>query len=252
MTVSFQRKSEFIERRRQGRAAIGLAVALRERGRSAMDARLVDFSALGCRIEGLIVSQGNAQVWLKLPGLETICGQQMWNVGSQSGIAFDTALHPAVAARFMPAPGSHAAAALDNQGGHDPLLSRREQIVAGIAAIDHSPLQRRKRPSGLGISGRINRAVTRNVDHRAERRYADAIPEGTALAIGGENVRVLNVSPSGIKVCGLPSETDIGAKIDLAFEGFPAMTGQLVWMNGTDAGIALPEASIELFDRTAA
>ena len=42
------------------------------------------------------------------------------------------------------------------------------------------------------------------------------------------------------------------SKIDLAFEGFPAMTGQLVWMNGSEAGIALPEASIELFDRTAA
>ena len=30
------------------------------------------------------------------------------------------------------------------------------------------------------------------------------------------------------------------------------MSGQLVWINGTEAGIALPEASIELFDRTAA
>ena len=253
MTVSFERKSEFIERRRQGRAGIALAAALRERGRSAMDARLVDFSALGCRIDGLIVGHGNAQVWIKLPGLETIAGQRMWNVGNLSGIAFDTALHPAVAARFMPAPGSHAAAALDNSADlPDPLLSRREQIVAGIAATDHSPLQRRKRPSGLGMSGRINRAVTRNVDHRAERRYADAIPEGTALAIGGENVRVLNVSPSGIKVCGMPEAAEIGAKIDLAFEGFLKVSGQLVWINGTEAGIALPEASIELFDRAAA
>ena len=253
MTVSFERKSEFIERRRQGRAPIELSVALRERGRSAMEAQLIDFSALGCRINGLIVGQGTAQVWIKLPGLETMAGQRMWHEGNLAGIAFDTALHPAVAARFMPAPGSHAAAALDNSGASlDPLLSRREQIVAGIAATDHSPLQRRKRPSGLGMSGRISRAVTRNVDHRAERRYADAIPEGTALAIGGENVHVLNVSPSGIKVRGLREEAEIGHNIDLAFEGFPAMTGQLVWINGAEAGIALPEASIELFDRTAA
>ena len=81
-------------------------------------------------------------------------------------------------------------------------------------------------------------------------RYA--IPEGTALAIGGEYIRVLNVSPSGLKVCGLREGAEIGGKIDLAFEGFPAMTGQLVWINGAEAGIALPEASIELFDRTAA
>ena len=78
-----------------------------------------------------------------------------------------------------------------------------------------------------------------------------AILEGTALAFGGEIVCV-NVSPSGLKVRGLPEEAEIGEKIDLAFEGFPAMTGQLVWINGSDAGIALPEASIELFDRSAA
>ena len=29
------------------------------------------------------------------------------------------------------------------------------------------------------------------------------------------------------------------------------MSGQLVWMGGNEAGIALPEASIELFDRMA-
>ena len=108
------------------------------------------------------------------------------------------------------------------------------------------PLQTAKR---LGYA---RRAVTRNVDHRAERRYADAIPEGTALAIGGENVHVLNVSPSGIKIGGAPKEAEIGDNIDLAFEGFPKMSGQLVWINGGNAGIALPEASIELFDRTAA
>ena len=177
----------------------------------------------------------------------------MWSVGNLAGLKFDTALHPAVAARFLPAPGSHAAAAMDRSGEiADPLLSRCEQIVAGIAAIDQSPLQRRKRPSGLGMSGRINRAVTRSVDHRAERRYADAIPEGTALAIGGENVHVLNVSPSGLKVHGLHEAAEIGAEIDLAFEGFPKMSGQLVWINGREARVALPDASIELFDRAAA
>jgi hypothetical protein len=253
MTVSFERKSELIERRRQGRATIGLTVALRERGRSALDAQLVDFSALGCRIDGLLIGTGSAQLWIKLPGLESLAAERMWSAGSLTGLAFDAPLHPAVAARFLPAPGSHAAEAVDYPFETlDPLLSRREQIVAGIAATDHSPLQRRKRPSGLGMFGRINRAVTRNVDHRAERRYADAIPEGTALAIGGENVRVLNVSPSGIKIKGTPEAAEIGDNIDLAFEGFPAMTGQLVWMGGGEAGIALPEASIELFDRSAA
>ena len=253
MTISFERNSEFIERRRQGRAPLGLTVALRERGRSALDARLLDFSALGCRVDGLIFGHGNGQVWIKLPGLESLAAQRIWHADNIAGLAFDAPLHPAVAARFLPAPGSHAAAAIDLPfAARDPLLSRREQIVAGIAGSDASPLQRRKQPSGLGMSGRINRLVSRNVDHRAERRYADAIPEGTALAIAGEGVAVLNVSPSGIKIKGALAEREIGDAIDLAFEGFPAMTGQLVWSNGNEAGIALPPASIELFDRTAA
>ena len=251
MTVSFERKSEFVERRRQGRAPIGMQVALRERGRSALDARLLDFSALGCRIDGLIIGTDNGQLWIKLPGLESLAAQRVWNESSLAGLVFDTPLHPAVAARFMPTPGSHAAAAIESPfDGFDPLLSRREQIMAGIAQTDQSPLQRRKRPSGLGMFGRINRVVSRSVDHRAERRYADAIPEGTTLAIHGEAVRVLNVSPSGLKVRGLADEAEIGDTIDLAFEGFPDMIGQLVWMNGSDGGIALPSSSIELFDRS--
>ena len=252
MTISFERKSEFIERRRQGRSPLSLTIALRERGRSAMDVRLIDFSALGCQVDGLIVGPGNAQVWIKLLGLDSLAAQRIWGTGNQAGLAFDMPLHPAVAARFLPAPGSHAAAAAAAPfETRDPLLSRREQIVAGIAGSDFSPLQRRKQPLGLGMIGRINRTVSRSVDHRAERRYADAIPEGTTLEIAGEGMRVLNVSPSGIKVKGALDERDIGDKIDLAFAGFPAMTGQLVWINGDVAGISLPQASIELFDRAA-
>lgn len=251
MTVSLERKSDFVERRRQGRAQIGMTVALRERGRSALDARLIDLSSLGCRVEGLIVGAGDAQVWIKLPGLESLPAERIWSNGNLAGLSFDIPLHPAVAARFLPAPGSHAAAAIENPfEGFDPLLSRREQIMAGITQTEQSPLQRRKKPSGMGMLGRINRTVSRSVDHRAERRYGDAIPEGTALAIRGERVRVLNVSPSGIKVRGLPGEAEIGQHVDLAFDGFPAMTGQVVWMNGSDGGIALPPASIELFDRS--
>lgn len=251
MTVSFERKSDFIERRRQCRASIGMTISLRERGRSALDAQLIDFSPLGCKIDGLIVGAGSAQVWVKLPGLESLPAQRMWSAGNLAGLCFDTPIHPAAAARYLPAPGSHAAAAIENPfDGREPLLSRREQILSGIAQTDHSPLQRRKKPSGLGMFGRINRVVIRSVDHRAERRYGDAIPEGTALAIRGESVHVLNVSPSGLKVRGLPDQAEIGDSIDLTFEGFPEMIGQLVWMNGAEAGIALQPSSIELFDRS--
>lgn len=252
MAISFERSTEFIEQRRTGRAALGIAVALRERGRIAMVARLVDLSALGCRIEGLIAGHGEDQVWVKLPGLESLSARRIWNTDAVTGIEFDCPLHPAVAAKFMPVAGSHAAQELQADAMlPDPLLSRREQIMSGIAGSQQSPLQRAKRPSGLGLSGRIGRSVTRNADHRAEQRYADAVPKGTALAIGGSVMQVLNVSPSGIRVSGLPGTHAIGLKLDLSFEGFPAMIGELVWMNGAEAGFALPEASIELFDRSA-
>lgn len=53
-------------------------------------------------------------------------------------------------------------------------------------------------------------------------------------------------------VYGLPGIIGTGEQFDLAFESFLAMTGQLVWIDGGEAGIALPEASHELLDRKAA
>ncbi len=252
MTISFQRNTDFTERRRQGRAPLEVEVFMRERGRSSIAARLVDLTAYGARIHGAILVSPDAQAWIRLPGLESLSVRPVWRSDSSIGVEFDSPLHPAVAARFLPAVGSHGAAALTSATwSADPLLSRREQIMAGIAGSDHSPLQRKKQPSGMGMLGRIARTVSRQTDTRAEQRYGDAIPEGTTLVIEGVPVRVLNVSPSGMKVRGEFAEREIGEKVAVAFEGFDGMTGQLVWRNGEDAGIALPPQAIELFDRAA-
>lgn len=249
MAISFERTTSFTERRRQGRAPLGIEVFTRERSRSATSARLTNLSSFGCCVENMVLVQRDAQVWIRLPGLESLSVRLVWNDGTRFGLEFDTPLHPTVACRFLPSAGSHAAASINRPLGHDPLLSRREQILSGIAGSDHSPLQRKKKPSGLGIMGRISRTVARQVDHRAERRYGDAVPENTALSIGDVPVRVINVSPSGMKVRGELGERDIGDEVPVAFDGFEPMTGQLVWICGTDAGIALPPQSIELFDR---
>lgn len=249
MAISFQRQSDFTERRRHGRAPIGIAMSVRERSRSAMQAQLVDFTALGCQVDGLVVIERQSQFYVKLPGLESQPARLIWTDGSRAGLEFEAQFHPAVAARFLPASGSHAAHAVATAGeSHDPLLSRREQIMAGIAVSDHSPLQRKKQPTGLGMFGRIDRRVSRQVDHRAERRYSDAVPPSTQLAVEGELAKVVNVSPSGMKVRGNPIAREIGDPLRIEFEGFPEMTGQLVWMSGTYAGISLPPHSIELFD----
>lgn len=250
MAISFHQQSEFTERRRHGRAPLGIAISVRERSRSATEARLVDFSALGCRVNGLVVIDRSAQFFVKLPGLESQPVRLAWLDGCEAGLEFEAQLHPAVASRFLPATGSIAARTI-NAPSHDPLLSRREQIMAGIAGSDMSPLQRKKQPSGLGMFGRIDRRVSRQVDHRAERRYSDAVPPSTQLAVEGELTKVLNVSPSGMKVRGNLIAREIGDPVRIEFEGFPEMTGQLVWMSGTEAGISLPPQSIELFDQAA-
>ncbi|MEY4953683.1 MAG: hypothetical protein RL299_2107 [Pseudomonadota bacterium] len=248
LAISFQNRSEFTERRRHGRAPLGIPIAARERSRSASEVRLVDFTALGCRVSGLTVADRRAQLFIKLPGLESQPVHLVWIDGNDAGLEFEAQLHPAVAARFLPASGSIAARNV-NAPSHDPLLSRREQIMAGIASSDMSPLQRKKQPSGLGLVGRIDRRVSRQADHRAERRYSDAVPQGTRLAVEGEQAIVVNVSPSGMKVCGTLIAREIGDPVRIEFEGFPEMTGQLVWMSGSDAGISLPPQSIELFDQ---
>ena len=252
MTISFERQSAFVERRRYGRAPLGIPVAVRERSRSAVEVRMIDFTAVGCQVDGVTVIARDAQIFVKLPGLESQPARIVWMHDMRLGLEFEAQLHPAVAARFLPASGSHAATTITRQiDGYDPLLSRREQILSGISGSDLSPLQRKKKPTGLGLLARIDRRVTRQAEHRAERRYSDAIPQGTRLAVEGELAKVLNVSPSGIKISAALADKEIGAKLALEFDGFPAMTGELVWLREAEAGIALPPQSIELFDRAA-
>lgn len=252
MTISFERPSGFVERRRYGRAPLGIPVALRERSRSAAEVRMVDFTGLGCQIDGACVIARDAQLFVKLPGLESQPARIVWMKDTRLGLEFEAQLHPAVAARFLPASGSHAATTITRPlDGYDPLLSRREQILSGIVGSDLSPLQRKKKPTGLGLLARIDRRVTRQAEHRAERRYGDAIPQGTQLIVEGEAAKVLNVSPSGMKISAALADKEIGAKLALEFDGFPAMTGELVWLRNAEAGIALPPQSIELFDRAA-
>jgi len=252
VAINFQRQSDFTERRRHGRAPIGFSMSVRERSRTAMQVQLVDFSALGCQVDGLIAIQRDSQFYVKLPGLESQPARLIWLDGNRAGLEFEAQFHPAVAARFLPASGSHAAhTILTVPGMHDPLLSQREQILSGVAGSDHSPLQRKKQPTGMGLFGRIDRRVSRQADHRAERRYNDAVPPSTQLAVEGELAKVINVSPSGMKVRGNLAEREIGDPVRVEFEGFPEMTGQLVWLNGLDAGISLPPYSIELFDPAA-
>lgn len=251
MAINFARNSGTVEKRRAPRAPLGIDASMRERGRTAYDVKVLTFSAFGCQITGFLPTTGDGQAWLKLPGLESQAVTIIWNNGQHIGVEFERPMHPSVAARYLPAAGSHAAVyAASHPAANDRLLSRREQIMAGIAASDFSPLQRRKKPSGLGMFGKINRVTVRQVDHRNEPRHGDNLDQGPSkVIVDGTSGSVRNVSASGLRVF-MPSviEREIGEKVAVEFEGFEPIKGRIVWMNRTEVGISLPPHTIELFD----
>lgn len=251
MTINFARNSGIVEKRRAPRAPLGIDASMRERGRTAFDVKVLTFSAFGCQVAGFLPTTSDGQAWLKLPGLESQAVTLIWNNGQCIGVEFERPLHPSVAARYLPAAGSHAANyAANNPAANDRLMSRREQIMAGIAASDSSPLQRRKKPSGLGMFGKINRTTVRKADHRNEPRYGDNLHQGPSkVVIDAESGSVRNVSASGLRAF-MPHALDreIGDKVAVEFEGFEPIKGQIVWMNQTELGVSLPPHTIELFD----
>lgn len=256
MGIQIQHDPHFIEQRRAPRGNVPMEISIRERSRSAVAARTANLSAMGCQISGGGLLMEGTQLWIRLPGLESLTGRIIWSNGDCAGVAFAVPLHPAVADRFLAGTDDgttySAAAAAAPRPGHGTtvqpglLMSRREQITQGVVDTNLSPLVKRKAPSGLGLTGRISRHVPRKVDHRHERRYADAISTGPAqLTIDGQDATVVNVSSSGLKLRG-PLELQIGKKVTVAFDGFPPIKGTVVWVRGSETGISLPEHSLDL------
>lgn len=251
MAINFARNTGIVEKRRAPRAPLGIAASMRERGRTAMDVKVLTFSAFGCEVNGYVLTDKEGQAWLKLPGLESQAVTVVWGNGASLGVEFERPLHPSVAARYLPAAGSHASDyAARHPAANDRLLSRREQILSGISASDVSPLQRRKLPTGLGLSGKINRVSVRTADHRFETRYGDNLDQGPRqVVIDGMPGSVRDVSPSGLRAF-MPQVLDheIGDTVAVSFAGFEPLEGRVVWMNQTELGVSLPPHTIELFD----
>lgn len=251
MAINFARNTGIVEKRRAPRAPLRIDASMRECGRTAFEVKVVTFSAFGCQVNGFLPTSSDGRAWLKLPGLESQCVTVVWNNSISLGLEFERPLHPSVAARYLPTAGSHAAIyAASHPGANDQLLSRREQIMAGITASDASPLQRRKQPSGLGMLGKITRTSVRKVDHRFEMRYGENLHQGPSkVIVDGMSGSVRNVSASGLRAF-MPQVIDrqIGEEVAVRFEGFDPIEGRVVWMNQTELGISLPPHTIELFD----
>lgn|GEM_PF-1105861 len=251
MGIGFSRNSDFVEKRRARRSPVSLESSVRERSRSALSARVADLSPHGCRIDSLTLALAGNQLWVRLPGLESVIGTVAWSDLTSAGIKFDQPLHPAVAARYVPdqtanQPANDVVETSGNVVHFSPLLSRREQIVAGQADQNLSPLSRQKNASGGGFQRMISRTVQRRVDSRAEPRHADrALTGPMELTIDGKPARIADLSSSGLRIAA-PIHADIGKSLSVEFAGFDPIEARLVWAGAGEAGLSLPTGALDL------
>ena len=100
LTASLERGSEY-DRRRHARSPVHIGAGLRGGDdRPSCAITVVDLSTGGAGIEAGIHLESGARVWLKLPGLQSWPARVMWSDGGRAGLAFDSALHPAVVERY--------------------------------------------------------------------------------------------------------------------------------------------------------
>jgi hypothetical protein len=84
------------EGRRAERAEVILGAGLRQRGAHAVTIQIVDLSTHGFRAATHLDLMVGSDVWLKLPGLESLHGRVVWQRGHLLGCEFVRPLHPAV------------------------------------------------------------------------------------------------------------------------------------------------------------
>ena len=203
--------AHFVERRTMRRSDCALDITVRQRGCFAVAGATADLTPYGARLSGAGPFAHNSEMWLRLPGLESLTVRVIWSHGPTTGVAFIQPLHPAVFARFLPA---------------DSRLMLVEE--------DHS--------------NTVCRTVIRPPEHRREDRYSDALRTGPMrLTVGSCPAQVRNVSASGLKVAA-NIEADVGTHVAVKFEGFDVMAAQIMWRDAEEIGLSLPVESLELFD----
>ena len=100
MTESAQPKVQ-PERRRASRTALRLRATLREANRGKVEARLIDISTHGCRVEAISSASPDAWLWLNIAGLESQHCRVVWHCDEFVGLEFETPLAEAVLDRLL-------------------------------------------------------------------------------------------------------------------------------------------------------
>lgn len=81
-------------RRRESRLEIETDVPLRELGREAVDARLINLSSRGFMAETEALIEPGSRVWLKLPGVARTNALVVWTRSGRIGGEFATPIDP--------------------------------------------------------------------------------------------------------------------------------------------------------------
>jgi hypothetical protein len=84
------------EGRRAARKEVVFGAGLRQRGAHAVTVQIVDLSTDGFRAATHLELFPGSDVWLKLPGIESLHGRVVWMRGHMLGCQFVRPLHPAV------------------------------------------------------------------------------------------------------------------------------------------------------------
>src|SRR6185503_12966556 len=85
-----------MEGRRAARADVTLGAGLRQRGAHSVTVQVIDLSTDGFRAATHLQLFTGDDIWLKLPGLESLHARVVWMRGHMLGAQFVRALHPAV------------------------------------------------------------------------------------------------------------------------------------------------------------
>src|ERR1044072_1076527 len=96
LSVSPDAGDETPKSRASERVPIEIGAGLRQRGASGVSVLVMDLSIHGFRASTHLELERGADVWLRLPGLESCHATVMWTKGQYIGCAFERPAHPAV------------------------------------------------------------------------------------------------------------------------------------------------------------
>ena len=94
--------------RKSERIPVEVGAGLRQRGASGVSVRVMDLSPEGFRASTHLELSKGSDVWLRLPGLETLHATVAWSEGHFVGCAFERPLHPAVVDMIVQTAGGRA------------------------------------------------------------------------------------------------------------------------------------------------